>query len=527
VAGHAFRRIRTGALVVALAFGGSAWATAAAYAATFPTESSRREAAALVGGDAAIRVLLGPVDDIATVGGYLVYKNFVFLTLVGAVWGLLAATRLLRGEEDAGRAQLVLAGAVRPSRATAAALVALALAVAVVFTGTAALTLLAARDPALGLGSRATLLYAASLVIAPAVFAAVGAVTSQLARSRRQATALGLTVLAAAFAVRMVADAGTGTRWLHWATPFGWTELVRPFTADDAWPLLPAALTVLALGAAAIVLSDRRDTGEGILGTGDDRPPRAAGLSSVTGLALRLELPVLLAWCAGAAATGALTGVFLELTAGGMPDSLQDNLGRYGVTGSPTDQFLGVVFLLIGTVVALLPAGQVGAAAEEETSGRLVHVLARPVPRRTWLLGRIVVTGAAVVAAALLGGFGVWLAAGLRGFRLDLLTLLGAGLNVVPTALVCLGAGAVVLAVAPRAAGPSVYAVVVWSVFADLVAPLVPGAAWLGNLSVFHAMALFPGEPVSAAKLVALTVTGVLLCVAAVALVAHRDVRAD
>ena len=50
---------------------------------------------------------------IDTVGGYTVYKGFVFLTTIGAIWAVLAATRLLRGEEDAGRWQLVLAGSTR------------------------------------------------------------------------------------------------------------------------------------------------------------------------------------------------------------------------------------------------------------------------------------------------------------------------------------------------------------------------------------------------------------------------------
>ena len=67
-------------------------------------------------------ILLGPISAIDTVGGYTVYKRFVFLTTIGAVWGLLTATRLLRGEEDTGRWHLVLAGSDAPGRATLATL---------------------------------------------------------------------------------------------------------------------------------------------------------------------------------------------------------------------------------------------------------------------------------------------------------------------------------------------------------------------------------------------------------------------
>ena len=129
-------------------------------------------------------ILLGPISAIDTVGGYTVYKGFVFLTSIGAVWGLLATTRLLRGEEDSGRWHLVLAGGTRPGRATLATIVALGAAVGVVFAGTTADH--ARRRPGrpdVGFGANATVLYGASLAIAPAVFVGVGAVTSQLGRS--------------------------------------------------------------------------------------------------------------------------------------------------------------------------------------------------------------------------------------------------------------------------------------------------------------------------------------------------------
>jgi ABC-2 type transport system permease protein len=45
----------------------------------------------------------------------------VFGIIIGGVWGLLAATRLIRGEEEAGRWELVLAGQTTRRRAAAGA----------------------------------------------------------------------------------------------------------------------------------------------------------------------------------------------------------------------------------------------------------------------------------------------------------------------------------------------------------------------------------------------------------------------
>ena len=147
------RQVWIGATVWAVAFGATVAASALTYVNSFPDQASRDQLAASTSGDAGISILLGPVSAIDTVGGYTVYKCFVFLTTIGAIWGLLAATRLLRGEEDAGRWQLVLAGATRAPRATAATLAALGVAVAVVFGGTALCTLVVAPTPTSASGS--------------------------------------------------------------------------------------------------------------------------------------------------------------------------------------------------------------------------------------------------------------------------------------------------------------------------------------------------------------------------------------
>ena len=58
------------------------------------------------------RLLYGVPRDILTVGGYSAWRFAGFFSIIGAVWGLLAMVAALRGEEDAGRTEIVLAGSV-------------------------------------------------------------------------------------------------------------------------------------------------------------------------------------------------------------------------------------------------------------------------------------------------------------------------------------------------------------------------------------------------------------------------------
>jgi len=66
--------------------------------------------------------------------------------LVVAVWGLLAGTRLLRGEEEAGRVELLLAGPSTRRRAAAAAVTGLGVGLLVLWTVTAAVTVAVGRS---------------------------------------------------------------------------------------------------------------------------------------------------------------------------------------------------------------------------------------------------------------------------------------------------------------------------------------------------------------------------------------------
>ena len=524
VARRAARQLRNGALWIGLTFGTVAAASAVSYVQSFPTTASRLKMAASLRGDAAFSVLFGRIDHIDTVGGYTAYKSFATISTIGAVWGLLAATRLLRGEEEAGRWQLVLAGRTNAARATVATLAALLAAVGVLFVSTAGMMALAGLKQGVGTSLVDALVLGLSATVAPLVFVAVGAVASQLAQTRRLANGLSMGVLGVSFVVRMIADSGPGTRWLLWATPLGWAELVRPIIANDLWPFVPVAVVAVAGSAVAVRLAGRRDAGGGVLAGNDIGRERGFGLGSPLGLAARLSAPVLTAWALAIAATGFVMGIVAKPAAHALDGSgTMTTLRRLGATGTGAKAYLGVVFLLIGAVVALVPASQIGAAADEEGSGRLGQIVAGRSTRTRWFLGRIGLTAAAVILMGVLSGVATWAGARSQGLDLSVGTLLAAGGNVVPAALLALAVGALTLAVAPLRSGPVVYAVVAWSIVIDLLASLVTAVRPLNRLSVFHYVTLAPAQDPSWTPLVVMTGVAVGVVAIAAVLLERRD----
>ena len=153
--------------------------------------------------------------------------------------------------------------------------------------------------------------------------------------------------------------------------------------------------------------------------------------------------------------------------------------------------------LIMAVLLAFVACGQVGAARGEEASGRLEFLLVRPVSRSSWLWGRLGLATAVLVAGGVLAGASTWVGAAADHAGIGLPTLLTAGLNVVPPALVIVGAGALAIGVAPRAATSVAYALLAWSFFVELVGGITKMSHWVLDTSVLHQMAAAPSEPVN------------------------------
>ena len=73
-----------------------------------------------------MQLFYGVPHDLLSVGGYTAWRVGGTASIFAAAWGLTAAVRALRAEEDAGRQELVLAGVISRRDAYLAALAAIA-----------------------------------------------------------------------------------------------------------------------------------------------------------------------------------------------------------------------------------------------------------------------------------------------------------------------------------------------------------------------------------------------------------------
>ncbi|HEV2427009.1 MAG TPA: hypothetical protein VGS61_02180, partial [Acidimicrobiales bacterium] len=509
MARRAFLDARTRTIVFGYVFGIYAWLQAAGYRGTYPTPADRMDFAHAFAGNDAIRVFYGYPYDVVSIGGYCAWRVGGTLSLAAAVYGVLAAVRALRAEEDAGRTELVLAGAVSRRSYYVAALSAVGLGTVTLF----ALSLAGYLVGGLPLAGSAFLALSTALVVP--LFAGIGAVACQLAPTRRGALALGSSAFGLFWLLRMIADTWRSGGFLRWATPLGWAEGSRPFAGSHWWPLVALAAAAVPPLVWAGARASRRDVGVGLFAPRDRARARLRFLGGPTAQSLRLARNTLLAWALGFAVFATVLGmVSTSISAAGISKTLRTNLSRLGEASilTPTG-YLSFVFVIFVVAFSYFACSQVNAVRTEEVDEELETLLAQPVARRRWLAGRLGASALVAVVLAEVAGFFAWAGAASQGVRVSLARMLEAGANCLPTAALFLGVGVLVYALAPRASAAINYALVSVAFLWYVVGTLFTLPHWVIEATPYQHIGYVPAQafrPVAAAVMLGIGLVGAL-----------------
>ncbi|QZA08937.1 ABC transporter permease [Mycolicibacter heraklionensis] len=364
--------------------------------AIYPTAADRAGLAATIMASPAQRAMYGQVynDSLGAVG---IWKAGIFHLLI-AVAVILTVIRHTRADEETGRTELIDSTAVgRYAGLTGALLLASGASVATGVIGAAGL--LTTAVPAAGSWA-----FGAALACSGLVFTAVAAVAAQLSPSARFARGAAFGVLAGAFTLRAVGDAGSGA--LSWLSPLGWSLQVRPYAGDRWWVLLLHLAATAALTWLTYRLAARRDVGAGLLA---DRPgPRRAAptLAGTFGLTWRLDRGALRLWTTALVLYGLLVGSVVHGIGDEVgSDRARDVVIRLGGTAALEHAFVAVAFTMLGMVAAAFAVSLVLRLHQEEAATRAETLLAGALSRNRWLASHLV--------AALAGSTLAMLAAGL------------------------------------------------------------------------------------------------------------------
>ncbi|HXN91987.1 MAG TPA: hypothetical protein VN906_10935 [Candidatus Sulfotelmatobacter sp.] len=483
----------------------------------FPTQAALDQTASATQHNAAAIAFNGPAQGLNTVGGQVAFQFGAAGMVLVALMSIFMVGRLTRGEEEAGRLELVRSLPVGIHANTiGAALTVAAMNVAVGVIATAFLI-------AQGLPLAGSVAFALSFILLGLFFAGVALVVAQVTENTRVVYGIAGAVLGAAFVQRAVGDIGDGTA--SWFSPIGVAQKTRPFAGERWWPFLLLVAVTLILIAATAALAARRDLGGGLVAPRPGRPSAAPSLGHPLGLAVRLQRASLFGWGAGILVTGIAYGWIAPTVDAfiGQNKALAEVLAGAG-GGSLTDSYFAASF----RIMALLASGFAIQSAlrvrSEETSMRAESVLATPVSRSGFAASHLTVAFAGSAMLLAVAGLATGLTYGVAGGGMQSVPrLLGASLVYAPPMWLMVGLTIALVGVVPRWVGAS------WAVLAAYVVVGFLGAVlhlpdWLQNLSPFERVPQLPGATLTLAPLVVISVFAAVFTLAGLGGLRWRDI---
>ena len=399
-----------------------------------------------------------------TIGGYATFKIGIFVFLI-CVWPLLAASRMLRGEEDRGSLDVLLSVpsnrvqiAVQKLAAMWTALLAMAAIIGVLaYLGGVAFK----ADFTLVDG----LLFGLDLALICAVIGGVALLISQFTHERGPAAGATGALLIVFIVVDMVHRVVPNTEWFSRLSPIYYYNLSKPLIPShgtSAGGLLVLLVLAVLVSAAAIWLFARRDVGDVVRVPVLSRFARSApasralptgdwSLGSVYARSLGVIVVPTFWWTLGFAAGAAWMVYAVNQLVGRLQDVINNSSSPLAVailknlsggsSNALNEIFLGAMFSLLPVLLMAFAITQVNRWSADEDDGRLDIVLSTPHRRSSVLLGRFAALATSTVVVGVATLLSAWATSAAAGVSLSTTNLAEATLGMVPMGLLIAAIG--------------------------------------------------------------------------------------
>jgi ABC-2 type transport system permease protein len=492
---------------------------------TFGTEAERMALARSVEGNPAFEAMFGKAIALHTVEGFAMWRAGGPLFPAIVIWGMLAGTRLARGDEDRGHDELLLGGVLSRQALMFSALAALTIVISI-FAAATTVAMLAVSE----ISVAGSLRYALAMSGGFTFFAALGVLLVQLVPSRSLAVRIGLGVIGLSLGLRIISVIEQMPGWMPWLTPFGWfAETGTPSVGSDAPFLLFAVGTIIFAGL-AVTLGRRREIHGSLLLQDEETTAVRGPYDSLWQHELLQDRPAMI----GFGIVGFMLATIFGLVADEFVTFVVDFpafaevLAQFGLT-DPTSPaaYIGLIGIMLVVVVTLYAVGHAAAMRDDEASGRLAVLLILPLERYRWLSVNITSGLVGIVVISLATGLGAMLGTAITGTMLEPVDALRMSLNLMPVAVLFLGIGVLVFGVFPQITGPFGYTFLMVTFLLVLLDGFLDLPDQIVMLSPFEYLAAVPGEGMNLTANAIYIVVGIVAAIIGAAVFRRRDLRMD
>ncbi|MCL2842779.1 MAG: ABC transporter permease [Oscillospiraceae bacterium] len=473
----------------------------------------------------AMIAMVGPVFGADNYTAGAMYANYmlVLMTMLAGAMNIFLVTRHTRHDEELGRLEMVQSLPVgRLSNLAATMLVAVK--TNVLLTLLVGFGMAAFRVESMGLAD--SLLFGGAMGSAGLVFASATAVFCQLCSNNRTASGLSLAFLLGAYMLRAAGDVGTEA--LSFISPLGLASRTQVYVENYLWPIWILLGAFAAFTVTALVLARVRDLGQGIVPARPGAHHGGRMFSNPLGLALRLCRGTLLAWSAVVVLFGVMYGSVINEVGSFIEGSemLQAMFTAGGGDGqSLTDQFVGLLMVIMAVVAAVPVISLMLRVQSEEKQGYIEQIYATAVSR-TKLFGTYL--GVALIGGVVFQFLAILAFWGAASITLDpaprFWDYFQAAMNYLPAIWVLLGLTAALVGFVPSKAAIG-YGYLGFSFFTVYMGTLANLPDWVMGLSPFYHIPRLPEEAQTWTPLVVLTGIFALLTVVGLIGYRRRDIK--
>lgn len=484
-----FKRARKGAIIIGLLAAFMIVMQGVGYYETYPNKAAQAQFAASLKSAPSLGLLYGDSEELDHgVNGYVAYRVSSFMSLIVAIWALMAMTKLLRGNEEDGRWEVLRTGATTARRATFHVVTGFLYALVFSFAVSTLLTIAGGSLPSMNMPVDMAILINLTIFAPALLFVGVGVLVSQLALSRRRALLYGLTPLLVTYLIRGIGNTDADREWLLGWTPFGWNQLINPVISPQPWWLALFAIFTVIFLTAGIMLA-KRDLGESIIKESIKVKSRFFLLGGPGRQAVRQNAWIFIAWALGALGMTAIIANIVTIAAEATAESptlSQSVLALAGNTDDLKIAFLGAGLVFIVMVLMIMATTIIGSIRGDEAKQYLDNILVQPHRRTTWLLTRLIIGVIVTLAISVACGLTIIATGSSQDINLEFWKVMALAVAMTGTIVFLIGLGTLVYGFIPRFAVILMYLVITWSFLVDLISSAVKLDEWLLQSSLFH-----------------------------------------
>lgn len=465
------------------------------YPSLYKDEASRL-AASMTMENPAMIAMLGPGYEteayLASPGPFFANEMLLFTAIAAAIMNILLVSQSTRGDEEAGRLEIVQARSVGKVAYTNAVMI-------IIFGANVLLSLLIGIGISLlqieGMDWQSTMLFGSVLGLTGLVFGAMTLVIAQLVESARSVTMFSLMVLILSYLIRAIGD--VNYEWLSYASPLGWTVRTKVFADDDWLPVIVLSVLTVFFGLLALYLHAKRDIGSGYFTPRKGRSHASKLLLTPFGFHLWMQKTNIAAWTLAIFVLSWSMGFVMgDMESYWQDIELIEQFLAADMQAEMTEQFITLIIAIM-TLIGTIPVTMTVLHLKgEEMRGFMENMFSRATSRHRVLANYVLfsIFVSLLMQTALAVGFWSGCVAVLEE-PMTFLTTLKAAFVYLPAMWLFSGIAVWLYGWFPKLT-PLVWLYLSYGFFVMYLGNLLDMPLWLRNISVFEHVAKIPLEEV-------------------------------